>query len=63
MLTIIQQYIIMRRFKVDNPIDQLVVNRLRGKAVEGRRVNDDSTPATRGHRSRRACCSPGRRPS
>jgi YidC/Oxa1 family membrane protein insertase len=32
-LTIIQQYIIMHRYKVDNPIDQLV-NRLRGKTVE-----------------------------
>jgi YidC/Oxa1 family membrane protein insertase len=32
-LTILQQYIIMHRYKVDNPIDQLV-NRLRGKTAE-----------------------------
>jgi len=32
-LTIVQQYIIMHRYKVDNPIDQLI-NRLRGKPVE-----------------------------
>jgi YidC/Oxa1 family membrane protein insertase len=32
-LTILQQYIIMHRYKVDNPIDQLIV-RLRGKTVE-----------------------------
>jgi YidC/Oxa1 family membrane protein insertase len=31
-LTIIQQYIIMHRYKVDNPIDQLI-GRLRGKTV------------------------------
>jgi len=29
-LTILQQYVIMRRFKVDNPIDQ-IIRRLRGK--------------------------------
>ncbi|KRA66192.1 preprotein translocase YidC [Caulobacter sp. Root655] len=32
-LTILQQYIIMRRYKVDNPIDQLL-NRFRGKTAE-----------------------------
>lgn len=32
-LTIIQQYIIMHRYKVENPIDQLIA-RLRGKTVE-----------------------------
>jgi YidC/Oxa1 family membrane protein insertase len=32
-LTIIQQYIIMHRYKVENPIDQFV-NRLRGKTAE-----------------------------
>ncbi|MGR4862304.1 membrane protein insertase YidC [Caulobacter sp. LARHSG274] len=32
-LTILQQYIIMHRYKVENPIDKLV-NRLRGKPVE-----------------------------
>jgi YidC/Oxa1 family membrane protein insertase len=32
-LTILQQYIIMHRYKVDNPIDQLIT-RLRGKTVE-----------------------------
>lgn len=32
-LTIVQQYIIMHRYKVDNPIDQFV-NRLRGKTAE-----------------------------
>jgi len=29
-LTVLQQYVIMRRFKVDNPIDQIIA-RLRGK--------------------------------
>ena len=32
-LTILQQYIIMHRYKVENPIDQLIA-RLRGKTVE-----------------------------
>jgi YidC/Oxa1 family membrane protein insertase len=32
-LTIVQQYIIMHRYKVENPIDQFV-NRLRGKTAE-----------------------------
>lgn len=32
-LTAMQQYVIMRRFKVDNPIDQLIA-RLRGKTAE-----------------------------
>ena len=31
LLTALQQYVIMRRFKVDNPIDQLIA-RFRGKA-------------------------------
>jgi YidC/Oxa1 family membrane protein insertase len=30
-LTLLQQYVIMRRFKVDNPIDQLIA-RVTGKA-------------------------------
>lgn len=30
-LTVLQQYVIMRRFKVDNPIDQ-IINKLTGKA-------------------------------
>ena len=30
-LTILQQYVIMRRFKVDNPIDDIIA-RLTGKA-------------------------------
>ena len=32
-LTILQQYIIMRRYKVENPIDKLIA-RLRGQPVE-----------------------------
>lgn len=31
-LTIFQQYIIMRRYKVENPIDQIIA-RLRGKTA------------------------------
>ena len=31
-LTIVQQYIIMRRYKVDNPIDK-IIGRLTGKSV------------------------------
>jgi YidC/Oxa1 family membrane protein insertase len=31
-LTILQQYVIMRRFKVDNPIDD-IIGRLTGKKV------------------------------
>ena len=30
LLTIVQQYVIMRRFKVDNPIDSIIA-RFRGK--------------------------------
>ena len=33
LLTILQQYVIMRRFKVDNPIDQIIA-RLTGKPVQ-----------------------------
>ena len=32
-ITILQQYVIMRRFKVDNPIDQLI-RRMRGRSAE-----------------------------
>ena len=32
-LTAMQQYVIMRRFKVDNPIDKLI-RRMRGKPAE-----------------------------
>jgi YidC/Oxa1 family membrane protein insertase len=33
MLTVLQQYVIMRRFKVDNPIDQ-AIRRITGKPKE-----------------------------
>jgi YidC/Oxa1 family membrane protein insertase len=33
MLTVLQQYVIMRRFKVDNPIDQ-AIRKITGKSKE-----------------------------
>ena len=48
----------MRRFKVENPIDSFIARLRRGrKAVAGERGGEPSTP----RRSRpRGCCSPGR---
>ena len=61
-LSILQQYVIMHRFKVENPIDSFI-DRFTGKAESpADRVSDDAFDRPRSWR-RRGSCSPARRPS